>query len=327
MKTATAQTALLKSSNRAVWRIPLRVLNALITVWAAATISFFLVKMLPGDPVSAYLGPITNVSKERQAEIRESLGLNDPLLVQYFNYLQGLSQFDLGNSYQQNQDVIVIIGRGIGPTVEISVIALLFAVVFVALGQFLMRAKTPWGSYGTIRRRVVDAFNLLAVAVPTYWLGFLLLMVFSFGLGLFPSSAGQGIRSAILPGLALGIPVAGYLGQVLSVELDAAELKPYALTSYAKSMTRGSYALQHGLKNAAIPTASLVTNIVGSLLGGAVLVETVFARSGLGKVVLDAITMRDMPVILGFVFFSTLVFALLGVLLEIFVSLVDPRQR
>lgn len=295
---------------------------AVVTVWAAATVGFLAMRAIPGDPVDVMLGPLSSTSAEQRTAIRADLGLDRPLLQQYLATMGDLLRGDLGRSYQQQLDVSEIIARQLTPTLQLTALSLLFALLLVVLGQALLRTGTRTGR---ARGAVVATFEVLAVTLPSFWIGFLLLTVFSFGLGWFPPGGSLGFASLVLPSIAIAIPVAGFLGQLVSGELDRAERSGYALTARAGGASRLEIVSRHGLRHAVPATAAITGTIVGGVLGGAVLVERVFSRPGLGQVTLTAILNRDLPVVFGLIVLSACLFAVVGILVDAVVTWADPR--
>jgi peptide/nickel transport system permease protein len=172
---------------------------------------------------------------------------------------------------------------------------------------------------------VFSVLELLAISSPPFWIGLVLLSVFAFGLGWFPVAGADGIQSLILPALTIALPVAGILGQVLRTSLEDAEEQPFVTSARARGAGPARLVLRHTLRHAAIPALTLAGYIVGSLLGGAVVVESVFARPGLGRVALSAITNRDLPVVMGIIVFTAIVFVLVNLLVDLAYRAIDPR--
>jgi peptide/nickel transport system permease protein len=295
---------------------------ALLTVWASATVAFLAMRAIPGDPVDVMLGPLSSTSAEQREMIRTDFGLDLPMWRQYFDTMSGLVVGDLGTSYQQKLPVVDVIGRQLVPTLQLTALALMIAALFVVLGQLVARSGSRRGRF---RAAAVTSFEVTAVTMPSFWLGFLLLTVFSFGLGWFPPGGSQGFASLVLPAIAIAIPVAGILGQLVSGELDAAERSGYALTARAGGAGRCELVTRHGLRHAVPAVAAITGTIVGGVLGGAVLVERVFSRPGLGQVTLTAIVNRDLPVIFGLVVLSACLFAAIGIAVDAVVTWADPR--
>lgn len=296
-----------------------RLLGALLVVWLTVTVAFFAVKLIPGDPVDVMLGPLATVSEATKDQLRAELGLNEPLFVQYLNYLANLMSGNLGVSFQLNEPVTLVIGRALGPTAVLAGLALVFALVLVVFGVLIARTRPL--------RAVVTSGQIIATTLPIFWVSYLLLFVFAFGLGWFPATNGRGFAALVLPAVALAIPVAGILGQVLHSGMTDTETKPFWLSVRARGVPQFGFDTQHAVRHGLGSTVPLTTQIIGGLLGGAVLVEQVFARPGLGTVALTAITNRDMPVILGVVAFSAVTFAVLAIVADALVWVIDPRTR
>lgn len=301
-----------------------RLAQAVLTVWVAATLSFIGLKLIPGDPVDARFGPLAKISEEQKQQIREELGLELPVWQQYLNTMADFLRGDFGYSYQQSAPVTQVIGEQLPATLQLGTAAVLWMVLFVTLGQLIKRAKAPFAG-GRVRGWIIEAAQLIAVSVPVYWFGFTLLIVFAYTLGWFPATPNHGLASLVLPGLALGIPLAGLLGRVVDGELDAAEHTAFALSSRARGMGRGQFAIRHGLRHTLPPAAALSTTLIGGVFGGAVLIEHTFARQGIGKVALAAIVHRDLPIVIALVVFSAVVFAVLGLVTDLVVRWADPR--
>lgn len=303
-------------------RLLARIWQVLFTVFLAVTISFFALALVPGDPIDIRLGPLAKLSQEQREILRQELGLHNPLWQQYLDHMQALATGNLGYSYNQHLEVTTIIARQAHHTVQLATAAILLAVLLAFLGQIFLRYRSSWEKDSKIRQRIFDACSAILTATPNYWLGFVLLMIFANLFQILPSG-GESLAALILPALTLALPVAAVIGQVVNAELAATENTAFALSSRARGMSRAGFALRHGVKHAAVAVSAVTVNIIGALLGGAILTETVFARSGLGRVTLEAVIARDMPVVLGLVAVGALIFALLGQLLEIFVTQID----
>ncbi|MFS0854299.1 ABC transporter permease [Microbacterium sp. 179-I 3D4 NHS] len=293
--------------------------SVVIVLWGAATLAFLAFRVIPGDPVSVMLGPQAQVSEAVKDGIRVELGLDRPPVEQYLSYLGGLLRGDLGESYQLRMPVTEVIGRQLGATVQLSVLALVIAVVLALAVALFTRRGTA--------RAVVGAVELVILSSPVFWIGLVLLSVFAFGLGWFPVSGARNPATLVLPAVTLALPVAALLGQVLRDGLVQAERMPFAETVRARGASDTWFTVRHGLRHSAAGAITLTAYLTGSVLGGAVLVETVFARPGLGRVTLAAISDRDLPVITGIILLSALVFVVVNVLVELVHPLIDPRLR
>jgi len=293
--------------------------GVLLVVWGAATAGFLALKLVPGDPVDVMLGVNAQVSEATKAAIREDWGLNEPLIVQYLGYLGRLLRGDLGESYQLRQPVAEVIGAQLPATVALTGLAMALALAISLATALLVRG--PWAT------RIVSTLELVLVSSPTFWIGLVLIAVFAFGLGWFPVTSNAGFASLVLPAVTLALPISGILSQVLRQGLQDAASQPFALTARARGLTHPALVARHTLRHAAADGLTLSAYILGSLLGGAVLVETVFGRAGLGRVALRAVIDRDLPVVLGIIVVIAIAFAIINLLVDLAYPRLDPRLR
>jgi peptide/nickel transport system permease protein len=293
--------------------------SVVIVLWGAATVAFLAFRVIPGDPVSVMLGPQAQVSEAVKDGIRADLGLDRPPFEQYLGFIGQLVRGDLGESYQLRMPVSEVIGRQLGATLQLSALALVIAVVLALTVAVLVR--------GQAARTIVAGIELVVLSSPVFWIGIILLSVFAFGLGWFPVSGARNPATLVLPAITLALPVAALLGQVLRDGLMQAERMPFAETVRARGASPSWFTVQHGLRHGAASAITLAAYLTGSVLGGAVLVETVFARPGLGRVTLAAISDRDLPVITGIILLSALVFVVVNLVVELVHPLIDPRVR
>jgi len=295
------------------------VASVVLVLWGAATLAFVAFRIIPGDPVDVMLGPQAQVGDAVKDGIRRDLGLDRPLFEQYGAFLGRLLRGDLGESYQLRLPVTEVIGRQLGPTLQLSALALTIAIVLALASAVLVRGRTG--------RSVASGIELVVLSSPVFWTGLVLLSVFSFQLGWFPVSGARDAAAIVLPAVTLALPVAALLAQVLRDGVQAAEREPFLLTVRARGATPLRESVHHTLRHASVGGVTLAAYLVGSLLGGAVLVETVFARPGIGRVTLTAITDRDLPVITGVILLSALSFVIVNTVVDIVVPLLDPRLR
>lgn len=293
--------------------------SALAVLWGAATLAFLAFRVIPGDPVSVMLGPQAQVSEAVKDAIRAELGLDRPPLEQYLAFIGRLARGDLGESYQLRMPVTEVIGRQLGATVQLSALALLLAAVLALTVTVLVR--------GQVGRAVAAGLELVVLSSPVFWIGLVLLSVFAFGLGWFPVSGARNPATIVLPAVTLSLPVAALLSQVLRDGLVQAERMPFAETVRARGAGPVWFTVRHGLRHGAAGAITLAAYLTGSVLGGAVLVETVFARPGLGRITLSAIGNRDLPVITGVILLSAIVFVCVNITVELLHPLIDPRLR
>jgi peptide/nickel transport system permease protein len=298
-------------------RLAARLGAMVVVVWGAVTVAFLTLRLVPGDPVDIMLGVQGQASPAVKDAIRADLGLDRPAFEQYFSYLGRILTGDLGRSYQLRLPVTEVIGQQLAATVQLVAVSLLFALVLVGLGALLFGGRRS--------RIIVGSLELVAISAPPFWIGLVLLAVFGFGLNWFPVAGDDGFRSVVLPSLTIALPVAGILGQVLASGMADARAQPFALTATARGIGAERLVLRHTLRHAALPAVTLSGYIVGSLLGGAVIVESVFGRSGIGRVTLAAITQRDLPVVMGIIILTAVVFVIVNLLVDLSYRLIDPR--
>lgn len=300
-----------------------RILGAAVVLWAVATLAFFALRLVPGDPVDALLGgPGNNATEAMRQQARETNGLDRPLLLQYAAYLGRLVTGDLGQSYQLREPVAKILGEQLGSTLLLAVLALVVA-WSLALALALWSARG-----GRIATTVGNLLEVVSAAVPHFWLGSLLILVFSVQLQWLPATSGApGTAGLILPVFTLAVPLAGFLGQVMRESMLTALDSPFALSARARGETEVQVSLRHALRHAALPAIGLSGWAIGSLISGAVVVETVFARPGIGRTLLQSVLVRDVPLVLGVVVLVAAIYVVVTLLSDLADRLADPRLR
>lgn len=297
-----------------------RVAGALLVVVAAQAVVFLVVRLIPGDPAEAALGgPGSQASAEALAAARERLGLDRPLLVQYLSQLGALLRGDWGASYSQHRPVLTILGEQLPATLVLATLALALAWVLALLGA----AVAASGS--TVGRGISDLFGLVSAALPHFWLGTLGIAVFSSALAWLPPVSGTSAAGLVLPAATLAIPLAGYLGQVMRDSLDEALRSPFALAARARGEGPALVFLRHGLRHAALPGVNISAWAFGNLVSGAVVVEMLFARPGLGRTLLQAVISRDAPLITGVVVATAIGYAIVILVADLLEAAIDPR--
>jgi peptide/nickel transport system permease protein len=290
-------------------------------LWGAATIAFIAVKLIPGDPVSILAGGENVVDETERAALVHQYGLDQPLALQYARYIGNALLGNFGQSYQYRQPVIGVISEAIGPTLQLAGSA-----VVIALSLAIVIALATAG-----RRRGLGAtlsgIELIVLSTPVYWIGIVLLSLFSFQLQWFPVTGNDGVSALVLPAIALSLPLAALLSQVLRDGLEEALSQPFALTVRARGVGETLLRFRHGLRHAALAASTLTGTLFASTLGGSILTETVFGRSGIGQITLQAIKTRDMPLVLGLVMLSACVFVVINLLVDALYLFIDPRLR
>jgi len=298
----------------------LRLGGIVFVLWAVATVTFFALRLIPGDPAEAVLGgPGSQASAEALAQARADYGLDRPLIEQYGLYLARLATGDLGSSYALREPVASVISTNLGPTLLLAVLSLVVALA-IALGLAVWSTRG-----GRIAVGIGSVLEIVAAAVPHFWLGISLILLFSTLLGWLPPVSVPGPLGLVLPVLTLAIPLAGFLGQVMREALLDALDSPFVLSARARGEGDSGVFWRHALRHAAIPAIGLTGWAFGSLISGAVVVETIFARQGLGRSLLSAVQSRDVPLVLGVVLVVALGYILVTTLTDLADRLVDPR--
>ncbi|MGW5317483.1 ABC transporter permease [Nocardia thailandica] len=300
-------------------RAALRIVSGLVVLWGAATLSFLGVRLAPGDTVDVLIGEQPR-TPEVEAAIRAEWGLDSPAVVQYGRYLWQVAHGDFGRSYVLQRPVSEVVGSQAGPTLALTGAALLVALAF-AVTVATLTAGRPRA------RAVAGAVELTLVSTPAFWLGIVLLSAFSFGWRIFPVAANKGPAALVLPALALGLSLGAVVSQVLRDGLERALDEPFAVTVRSWSVGETELRLRHGLRHAALPAVTLTGWLVGGLLGGAVIIEEVFGRPGLGRVTVEAVLAQDLPVVLAVAILSAFVYVVISTAVDLLYLWLDPRLR
>ena len=297
-----------------------RLLHIIPVLFGVTLLTFSMLHLIPGDPAQILAGP--DASASDIMELRQQMGLDRPLAVQYVDYLKGLAQGDLGRSMSTRRPVLDELMDRFPNT-------LILAVAGVGVAVLL---GIPIGVLAAIRARtMVDhaamVLALLGISAPAFWLGFILMMVFSVHLGWFPSAGYRSWGHLVLPAFTLGTGAMAIVARMTRSSLLEVLNQDYVRTARAKGLHEVLVIAKHALRNALIPTTTVVGLSFGSLLGGAVLTEMVFAWPGLGRLIVYSIGIRDLPVIQGAVLLLALTFVLVNLGVDLLYGLIDPRVR
>lgn len=298
-----------------------RFLAALPVLLVVLTLSFAMMQLVPGDPVQTMLSAqgAPPTAGQEQA-LRQQLGLDQPLPQQYLTYLGGILRGDLGRSVQTGEPVSSVIGSALLPSTELALAGLVLGVLFGG-GLALLRAVTTFRPL----KAVLNALPVLSMSMPAYWVALVLVEVLSFQFPLFPASGDDSVASLVLPAITISLPAAGVVGQVLGNGLEAALADGYVVTARAKGAGSWRVLLRHALRNASIPTVTLVATAIGNLLAASVVAETVFGRQGLGRLTVTAITNHDLPVLQGMVVLLGVLYVVVNLGVDLLYGWLDPR--
>ena len=309
-----------------------RAIAAVPVVFFVVLLVFLSLHLAPGDPVEFIVGPDTPFNMDRDAyvaEIRTRLGLDRPLYVQFVSYLGGLVQGDFGRSLRTNRDIFQELVPRYLATIELAVFALIVTILIgVPLG--IVSALRP----NTWLDSMVTSIGLMGVSIPSFWLGLLLMLLFSLQLGWLPPSgrpvsafAPGGFQYLILPGLTLALGSAALMMRLTRSQMLEVLSEDYVRTSRAKGLHERAVILGHALRNALIPVVTVMGLQFGGLLAGTVVVETVFSFPGVGRYLIQAVNARDFPAVQSGVLFVSLTFVAVNFLIDVLYSIIDPRIR
>lgn len=302
-----------------------RIGSALFVLWGMVTITFVVLAILPGDRATILLNITSGQAIERTAQelapINARYGFDQPIAEQYVHYIVGLLRGDLGISYELQRPVTKIIAEQITPTFTLALAALALAWVMTVPWTLLTAGRrSRFGAFGS-------AVETIMAGLPQYWIGILLLIVFAIELGWFPVIGGTGLMDTVLPTVTLAIPLAGFIGQSIRSEFDKTMDEPFVLSARARGMSTAGVRARHVLRHALIPGITLSGWAIGHLLSGTVLVETVFARPGLGKVLVNAVSDKDFSLVSGILILNSFLYVVINLVVDVINLVVDPRLR
>ncbi len=297
-----------------------RLTSALVVVLGVACLVFLLIHLVPGDPVEVMLGESARASD--RAALREALGLDKPLLTQLLSYLESLLRLDPGESLYSKRPISEILAERLPATALLAVVALLVAVAIAfPMGVLAaLRQNTAW-DFGAM------GVSMVGVSIPNFVMGPVLILLFSFTLGWFPVSGMQGPASIVLPALTLGTALAAILSRMVRAALLEVLNEDYVRTARAKGLSEFRVITRHALRNATLPILTLIGLQLGTLLGGAVITEMVFAWPGIGQLTVEAIQRRDYPLLQACVLVISVAYVTVNTLTDVLYGWLDPRIR
>lgn len=298
-------------------------LVAVIPVLLGVSIAvFFMVRLVPGDPIQIMFANQAKPSPERIAEMRHQLGLDLPIWKQYLQYLQGIVQGDLGQSIRSRQPVLNEITERLPNTIKLTSASLLIAITIgVSAGVVSAVFKGRWID------KVSMVGAILGISIPGFWLGLMIMMLFAVRLGWFPVSGASTWKHLVLPALTLGILSSAVIARLTRASMLEALEQDYVRTARAKGLRESTVVARHALRNAMVPVVTIVGLQIGGLLSGAFIIESVFAYPGVGQLAVTALQARDFPMIQGIVLFVAVVYVGVNLLADLLYGFLDPRIR
>ncbi len=311
-----------------------RLAQAVPTVLVIVALNFLLLQLAPGDAADVLAGEAGSATPEFMAQLRQTFGLDQPLAMQLLLYVKNIVVFDLGFSFRHNMPVAQLIGSRLFPTLLLMVTVLLVAVIVgTLLGAFAARNLNRW------QDNLISMLTVLAYATPVFWAGLMLIVVFSIKLGWFPTSGMQQVAAfhegfakvrdiahhLVLPSVTLTMFYMALYARLMRASVLEQFSMDYVVTARAKGLTERQIARRHVLRNAVLPVLTMAGVQVGALLGGAVVVETVFAWPGLGLLAYESLFARDLNLLLGIFFVCTCLVVVVNLVVDVAYSLLDPR--
>ncbi|HEY9016946.1 nickel ABC transporter permease [Thiomicrospira sp.] len=295
-------------------------LSLLFITWVVSSLVFLLIHLVPGDPVSVMLGDWASPADEQA--LRHQLGLDQPLWQQYIHYFMGLLQFDLGTSLFFQQPVSDLVLQRLPMTAYLAVMAMLIAVLIAfPLGMWAALRSGRWPDYASM------TVALVGVSIPNFWLGPMLILLFSISLAWLPVSGADQPWAWVLPAVTLGTALAAILARMLRASLLEIFHEDYIRTARAKGLSNTRVYGLHALRNALLPVVTIMGLQLGTLLGGAVITEVVFDWPGLGQLLVDSIQRRDYPVVQACILIISVAYITVNALTELVYAWLDPRIR
>ena len=298
-----------------------KLLSTIIVLFGVSLLSFLILHLVPGDPVQVMSGQ-SGASASDMEKLRHQLGLDRPIYTQYVDFITNALRGDLGRSIISRQPVSRMVLDQLPPTIRLTVAGMGLAIV-LGIGLGIVAAVRPH----SLLDSSIMIVATLGVAVPSFWFALLLIYAFSVHFHWFPAAGGQGLKPLVLPSITLGFSAAAVIARLTRSSMLEVMHQDYIGTARAKGLRERSVIYRHGLKNALIPVITVIGLQFGALLSGAVIVETVFARQGIGRLAIDAILNKDYPLVQGTVLVTACAYVLVNLVIDLLYVVLDPRMR
>jgi peptide/nickel transport system permease protein len=296
-----------------------RALESLAAIWGLVTIVFIVTRFL-GDPVVLLL-PL-GASPEQITEIRVALGLDDPLWVQYFHYLWHVLHGDFGLSFVESRPAMQVVLERMPATMTLALVAIALGVLIGSAAGFIAAVRR-----GSIVELIVMVLALIGQATPVFWLGLMLILIFSVNLGWLPTGGTGSLRHLVLPSLTLAVFTSAAIARLLRSSMIDVLREDYVRTAHAKGLMPSTVFIWHAARNALIPVVTMTAILMGELLGGSVVTETVFSWPGVGRLIVQAINTQDFPVVQAGITLVATTFVLINFGVDLLYGVLDPRIR
>ena len=297
-----------------------RLLTALLVVFAAATLLFVILRLAPGDPAVLMVGP--TATPDQIADAREWLGLDEPIIVQYADYVWSLVHLEFGYSFRLNSDAIDLVMQRLPNTILLALTATVLAIL-VGIPAGVTAGRNP----GSVSDRVLSIATLAGQSLPTFWVGIMFILFFARHWHLLPSGGSGTVWHLILPSIALAMPFAAVIARLTRSGTAEVVSEPFVLAIRAKGLAEWRVLYLHVVRNCLIPVVTVVGLQIGALIGGAVVVESVFSWPGVGRLLVDAITNRDYSIVQAATIVIAIIVVTLNIATDLIYALLDPRIR
>ncbi|MWV44516.1 ABC transporter permease subunit [Paenibacillus sp. HJL G12] len=303
------------------WIVAKRLGSSLLVIFGSLVLVFTILYVLPGDPTDTMIDPSV-ATPEVIANLRQQLGIDQPFHIQFLRYLMNMIQGDFGKSLINSDPVLPKILEHFPATLALTAASSFVSVVVgVVLGVLS----------AVHRNRAIDLIarliGLFGISMPTFWSGILLILIFSITLGWFPAMGSDGWNTLVLPALALGTVGAGFIVRMVRNSMLEVISEQFIVTLRSKGLGEKAIMYRHALRNAMIPAVTMIGMLIGEMLAGTVVIETVFSRQGIGRIIADGIMAKDLPVVQGVILFSAVIYVVVNLLVDLSYSFIDPRVR
>jgi peptide/nickel transport system permease protein len=301
-----------------------RIAQAVVVLWAAYTVTFLILYLLPSDPVALRLAgsnlQVAQLTPHQYAQLKAQFGLNKPLYAQYLSLLWNALHLNFGQSTSLNLPGSTVLAQRLPVTLTLGALAIAFMLVF-GVTLACLAVYIQWRP----ARALLTRLPAVGVSLPTFWVGLLLIQVFCFSLHWFPSTGASGLRSFVLPAITMALPAGAVLAQVLTRSFEQTLREPYIATAEAIGLSRAAIQFRHAFRNAALPALTILGLLIGYALTNAVIAETVFSLAGIGRLAQQAVLAQDVPVVQGIVLFAAAAFVVMNLIVDLLYPLLDPR--
>lgn len=297
-----------------------RILYLIPVLIGVTLLVFFIMHLAPGNVAQIILGD--NATPDQVAALEKEMGLDQPVIIQYFRYLGGLLQGNLGNSYSTGASVTSEIMARFPYTIRLTFVAAIFSIILaLPLGILAAVRQNTWVDSASM------IFSLIGVSMPIFWLALMLILIFALKLGWFPVYGAESWKSIILPAVSLGFMNMASIARTTRSAMVETIRQDYIRTAYSKGLSENEVIMRHAFRNGMLPTITVIGLEIGQMLGGSVLTETVFAWPGVGRLLIQAINGRDTPTVMGCIILMTVCFALVNLAVDLLYGVFDPRVR